>query len=147
MLNKTLIGHVLDPVELPVEEGRLKFLAKALGQTNPVYSDLDAARAAGYPHLPAPSIFPFMLEVDALDLMEFMKLVGQDLKKLLHGEQAFEYHHPICADDRITTVKTITDVFEKKNGALEFLISENTFTNQDGILCATTRTSYVFRNA
>ncbi len=47
MLNKTLIGHVLDPVELPVEEGRLKFLAKALGQTNPVYSDLDAARAAG----------------------------------------------------------------------------------------------------
>ena len=147
MIDKKFIGHTLDPVELPVEEERLKFIARVLGQTDPVYFDPEAARAAGYPHLPAPSTFPFMLEVDALDLMEFMKLVGKDLKQLLHGEQAFEYHHPICADDRITTVKTITDVFEKKNGALEFLISENTFTNQDGILCATTRTSYVFRNA
>ena len=146
MLNKTLIGHVLDPVELPVEEGRLKFLAKALGQTDPVYSDLDAARAAGYPHLPAPPTFPFMLEVDALDLVDFMALVGQDLKKLLHGEQSFAYHHPICAGDRITTVKKITDIFDKKNGMLEFLVSENTFTNQAGILCAATRTNYVFRN-
>lgn len=147
MIDKNLIGHSLAPVELPVEEGRLKFLAKALGQTDPIYTDVETARAAGYSNLPAPPTFPFMLEVDALDLMDFMKFVGQDLKKLLHGEQGFEYHHPICAGDRITTVKTITDIFDKKDGALEFLVSENTFTNQDGVLCATSRTSYVFRNA
>ena len=88
-----------------------------------------------------------MLEVDALDLVDFMALVGQDLKKLLHGEQSFAYHHPICAGDRITIVKTIPDIFDKKNGMLEFLVSENTFTNHAGILCAAARTNYVFRSA
>lgn len=39
---------------LPIERGRLAFFAKATGETNPVYSDIDAARAAGYADLPAP---------------------------------------------------------------------------------------------
>ncbi|MGA1597473.1 MAG: MaoC family dehydratase N-terminal domain-containing protein [bacterium] len=147
MIDKKLIGHVFAPVELPVEEGRLKFVAKALGQTDPVYTDRQAAQAAGYPNLPAPPTFPFMLEADALDLMGFCEFLGQDLGRLLHAEQSYTYHQPICAGDRITFVKTIREIFDKKNGALEFVISDNTLTNQDGVLCAESRTNYVFRNA
>lgn len=147
MIDKNLIGHRFDPVVLPVEAGRLRFVAKALGQTDPVYTDVAVAQAAGYRNLPAPPTFPFMLEADALDLRAFCEALGQDLKRLLHAEQSYTYHQPICAGDEITFVKTLTEIFDKKNGALEFVISDNTLTNQDGVLCAESRTNYVFRNA
>ncbi len=64
MIDKNLIGHEFEAVTLPVEEGRLRFVAKSIGETNPVYSDPEAARKAGHPALPAPPTFVFMLEVD-----------------------------------------------------------------------------------
>ncbi|HIO84209.1 MAG TPA: MaoC family dehydratase, partial [Deltaproteobacteria bacterium] len=134
------------PVTVPVEEWRLKFLAKSLGETRGIYSDPDAAKAAGLPGLLAPPTFPFMLEIDALDLEKFMSLLGESLEKLLHGEENFSYYAPIYAGDKITVRKTITDIVDKKEGTLQFVISDNTFTNQDGIVVAETRTNYVFRH-
>ena len=49
MIEKKHIGHEFSPVTVPVEEGRLKFLAKALGMTQEIYTDPDAAEAAGLP--------------------------------------------------------------------------------------------------
>ena len=45
--------------------GRLRFFAKAIGETDPVYTDDAAARDAGYPDLPAPPTFLFAAELDA----------------------------------------------------------------------------------
>ena len=39
-----------------------------------------------------------------------------------------------------------TDIIDKKEGALQFVISENTFTNQAGEIVAETRTNYVFNH-
>jgi len=72
MIDKNLIGHEFEAVTLPVEEGRLRFVAKSIGETNPVYSDPEAARKAGHPALPAPPTFVFMLEVDAVDLQDLV---------------------------------------------------------------------------
>ena len=36
MIDKNLIGHEFEAVTLPVEEGRLRFVAKSIGETNPV---------------------------------------------------------------------------------------------------------------
>jgi acyl dehydratase len=87
-----------------------------------------------------------MLEIDALDLVDFMSVLGETLDKLLHGEENFNYYAPIYAGDSITVCKKITDIVDKKDGALQFVISDNTFTNQDGIIVADTRTNYVFRH-
>ena len=146
MIDKKHIGYEFPPVTVPVEEWRLKFLAKSLGETRGIYSDPDAAKAAGLPGLLAPPTFPFMLEIDALDLEKFMSLLGESLEKLLHGEENFSYYAPIYAGDKITVRKTITDIVYKKEGTLQFVISDNTFTNQDGIVVAETRTNYVFRH-
>ena len=59
MIEKKHIGYEFSPVTVPVEEGRLKFLAKALGMTQKIYTDPDAAEAAGpvsYTHLTLPTI-------------------------------------------------------------------------------------------
>jgi hypothetical protein len=80
-----------------VEKGRLKFFAKAIGQTDPVYTDEAAARAAGHPGLPVPPTFLFCLEMDAPDPAAIRNLLGMDYRKLLHGEQGFTYHaHGLC---------------------------------------------------
>ncbi len=146
MIDKKHIGYEFEPVTLTVEEGRLKFLAKALGESKDIYCSPKAAKAAGLPGLLAPPTFPFMLEIDALDLEDFMDMLGESLQKLLHGEQNFTYHAPIYAGDKITVGKKLTDLVDKKGGALQFLISENTFTNQEGVLVAESRTNYVFRH-
>ena len=49
MIDKNHIGYEFLPVTVPVEEGRLKFLAKALGETGDIYTNPDAAIAAGLP--------------------------------------------------------------------------------------------------
>ena len=146
MIDKNLIGHEFEAVTLPVEEGRLRFVAKSIGETNPVYSDPEAARKAGRPALPAPPTCVFMLEVDAVDLQDLVSFFGCKLGQLLHGEQGFVYHAPIYAGDRITVKKKVTDIYDKKNGKLEFIITENDFINQDGVKVAETRTNYVIRN-
>ena len=146
MIDKKLIGHEFDPVILPVEEGRLKFVAKAIGETNPVYSNLDAAKAEGHPSIPAPPTFAFMLEIDALNLDEIMAFFGKDTKQLLHGEQGFFYHAQIYAGDRITVSKKVKDIYDKKDGKLEFIVTENRFFNQNEIKVAETVTNYVIRN-
>ena len=146
MIDKKKIGYKFLPVTVPVEEGRLKFLSKALGETREIYINPDAAKAAGLPGLLAPPTFPFMLEIDALDLVSFMSLLGETLVKLLHGEENFRYYKPIYAGDKITVCKKITDIIDKKEGKLQFVFSENTFTNQDGESVAETITNYVFRH-
>ena len=146
MIDKNLIGHEFEAVTLPVEEGRLRFVAKSIGETNPVYSDPEAAQKAGHPALTAPPTFVFMLEVDAVDLQDLVKFFGCKLGQLLHGEQGFVYHAPIYAGDRITVKKKVADIYDKKNGKLEFIITENDFINQDGVKVAETRTNYVIRN-
>ena len=146
MIDKNLIGHEFEPVTLPVEEGRLRFVAKSIGESNPVYSDPEEARKAGYPALPTPPTFVFMLEVNAVDLQDLVSFFGCKLGQLLHGEQSFVYHAPIYAGDRITVKKKVVDIYDKKNGKLEFIITENDFVNQDGVKVAKTRTNYVIRN-
>ena len=49
MIEKKHIGHEFSPVILPVEEGRLKFLAKTLGMTQGIYT------AVSYTHLTLPT--------------------------------------------------------------------------------------------
>lgn len=87
MIDRRFIGHVMPTFSVDVEKGRLKFFAKAIGQTDPVYTDEDAARAAGHPGLPVPPTFLFCLEMDAPDPAAIRNLLGMDYRTLLHGEQ------------------------------------------------------------
>jgi acyl dehydratase len=73
--------------------------------------------------------------------------MGVDLARLLHGEQQFEYFADICAGDVITLQSTVTDIYDKKGGALEFAVEETTATNQNGELVAKTIQTLVMRNA
>lgn len=146
MIDRKYIGTELPKAVLEIEKGRLRFFAKAIGETDPIYTDETAAKAAGYPSLPAPPTFIYAAELDAGTLEPAMKALGIDLTRTLHGEQHFTYHGPICAGDTITVESKITDIYDRKNGALEFVVRESVVTNQQGKRVAEMRNVLVVRH-
>lgn len=146
MISKDHIGVQSEPRAIDVEAGQLKFFAKATGQTDPVYCDEAAAKAAGHPAIPAPPTFAISLAAGAPPQRGTLESMDVDMRRILHGEQSFTYHHMIYAGDRITLVTTTSDIYAKKGGALEFIVQDTTATNQNGILCTEFRTVVVVRN-
>ncbi|QJQ10700.1 MaoC family dehydratase [Pseudomonas putida] len=145
MADKSLIGRSLGITTAEVEKGRLRFFAKAIGETDPVYTDEAAAKAAGYRSLPVPPTFLMCLGGEGRDVTEQLNLYGFDLGRILHAEQEFIYHKPAVAGDILTFDSKVVDVYEKKGGALQFVVNELRVTNQDGEHVADIRCSLVQR--
>ena len=146
MIDKKHIGRTFPASQAEVEKGRLRFFAKAIGETSPVYTDEAAARAAGYTSLPVPPTFLFSLEMEQPDPFAWIAEVGMDLTRILHGEQSFSYHQPVCAGDTLTFASRIEDIYDKKNGALSFVVRAIKVTNQHGDHVADLRSSIAHRN-
>lgn len=140
------IGTDLTPQEVTIERGRLRLFAKATGQTDRVYSDVDAARAAGHPDLPVPPTFLFGLELDRDDAFAFLTDLGVDLRRILHGEQKFVYYSPVHAGETLTVRPRITDVYSKRGGALEFLVKQTSVARTDGTVVAELESTIVVQN-
>ena len=132
MIPRDFIGLKVDPFTVPVEASRLRFFAKATGQTDPVFTDDAAARAAGHPGLPVPPTFLFCLEMDSPNPGALRDLLDLPVPKVLHGEQRFTYHAMAFAGDTLTFQQRIADIYAKKGGLLEFVVRETRVTNQHG---------------
>ncbi|WP_448680852.1 MaoC family dehydratase N-terminal domain-containing protein [Pseudomonas nicosulfuronedens] len=146
MADKSLIGRSTGVTVSEVEKGRLRFFAKAIGETDPVYFDEEAARAAGYRSLPVPPTFLLCLESEGRNPQAIVEeVMGFDLGRILHAEQEFDYHRMAFAGDVLTFETRIADVYEKKGGALQFVVQETRVTNQDGEHVADIRCSLVQR--
>ncbi len=135
----------IDPVTVTIERGRLVFFAKATGQADPVYSDVDAARAAGHPDLPVPPTFFFGMELESPDPFRYLSALGVDLRRVLHGEQAFTYRALVHAGQTVTLYPRIVDAYTKKGGALEFLV-KRTDVVRDGVGVAEAVATIVVQN-
>lgn len=146
MIDRNIIGMVFPPLRVTAEAGQLRFFAKAIGETDPIYFDAAAARDAGYADLPAPPTFLFAAELDSGASDQLLADLGIPLAKLLHGEQGFVYHRPACVGDTVTVQSTVTDLYAKKNGALEFVVKTSVATNQHGERVAELRTVLVCRH-
>jgi acyl dehydratase len=147
MLDKSKIGHEFEPVTFRVDEGRLRFFAKAIGETDPIHFDEAAAKAAGHRSVVATPTFVGCLEMDKPDPFEMVSVVGGDLSKALHGSQTFVYHHPVYAGDHITYKSRVKEIYDRKGGALEFVDVETEAFNQDGMLTAVIGQTVVIRNS
>jgi acyl dehydratase len=147
MIDRRYIGLVLPAFEVPVDAGRLRFFAKATGNTDPVHVDEAGARDAGHANLPVPPTFLFCLEMDQPNPGAMRELLGLDYRSLLHGEQHFRYHAMAHAGDRLRFEPRIADIYAKKGGALEFVVRETTVTNQHGALVAELKCLTVVRHA
>lgn len=144
------VGVISEPRFVEVEVGFLVFFAKATGETDPIYFDEAAARAAGHPAIPVPPTYFFSLHMSCPakrgDIFDAQNGIGVDMMKILHGEQGFTYHALAYAGDHLTITTTTEDIYARKGGALEFVVQTTRFEKDDGTLCAEARQLAVIRN-
>ncbi len=146
MIDRKHIGRKWSSLPVDVEKGRLRMFANAIGEKDPMYRDEAVAKKAGYRSLPAPPTFPITLETEAFDNREQLKELDIDIRRVLHGEQSFTYHGTICAGDQVRFETEIVDIYEKKGGALEFLVQDTRAFNQHDELLTELRRVLVVRN-
>ena len=144
------VGVESEPRTIEVERGFLKFFAQATGETNPIYFDEQAARAAGHPDLPVPPTYFFSLSINPRpkrgDIFDSEEGLGLSMSRILHGEQSFTYHRTVYAGETLTLRQKVADIYPKKGGALEFVVHETRFEGEGGALCAEMRVTTVVRN-
>ena len=122
MLNPENVGRKSEQRKIVVEHGQLKLFAKAVCETNPIYFDQDAAKAAGHRDILAPPTFGNCLKLLAPSIDLSYESLGIDYKRLLHAQEKIEAFQPIYAGDELTLVTEVIDMYEKKGGALQFLV-------------------------
>ena len=131
--------------ERVVERAELQAFAAAIGETDPMYLDPQAAVAAGHPDVPVPPTYFFSLELLAPRPFGYLDDLGIDIGSILHGSQQFTYHDLAHAGDRLVITSRLVDVFEKSAGALTFMVKESAFHRDEQLVAATSATVIVRR--
>jgi acyl dehydratase len=124
------IGKSWPAATFEVEAARIDHYADAVGETNPVYHDSQAARDAGFRDQVAPPMFCVVYSAPAMGPAIVDPEVGINLGAMVHGGQEFAWGEPVCAGDQITTVGTCVEIYEKDGKG--FYVFESVSTNQDG---------------
>ena len=146
-IDRKHIGHKFQAFSATVEAGKIRLFCKAIGEENPIHLDEAAAKAAGYRTIVAPPTFITAVTNDDPNKGGLLKLIEVNIGYILHGEQHYEYYAPIYVGDKLTCQQKITDIYEKKGGALWFVVSEIDVTGEGGKLVAKARSITVVRNA
>jgi acyl dehydratase len=136
------IGKVFPSVEYAVGREKVREFASAVGETNPLYFEPDAARQAGYADVVAPPMFAVVYASRAVVPALFDPEVGLNFAMMVHGSQEFVWGPLVVAGDDITTATTVKDIGER--GEMIFYVFESVSRNQRGeIVCTGTWTNIV----
>ncbi|MHB1468856.1 MAG: MaoC family dehydratase N-terminal domain-containing protein [Solirubrobacteraceae bacterium] len=129
-VNTKAIGKSYEPLTYAVGREKIREYARAVGETNPLHLDLDAARQAGYADLVAPPMFAVVYGMPAIAPAIFDPDVEINFAMLVHAGQAFEWGPLVVAGDEITTVATVKDVSESEGRG--YYVFETVSKRQDG---------------
>lgn len=101
---------------IPYEVSRVKIseFAEAIGDPNPAYRDVAAARRAGYPDVIAPPTFAVVVALPASVAAAREAFSGTGSPIVVHVEQRFEYSRPIRAGDVLRGESEVTSIREMR---------------------------------
>jgi acyl dehydratase len=109
---------------------KIREYALAVGETEPLYLDLDAARAAGHADLVAPPMFAVVYSNAPVVTALFDPELEIDFAMLVHAAQEFRWEQLVIAGDEITTTGSVKDISEK--AGMRFYVFETVSVNQRG---------------
>ena len=89
--------------------------AAAVGATDPVHTDVEAARTAGYADVIAPPTMAVIWEQRSSRAYVADPEAGIDYSRVVHGEESFAHHRPIVAGDELTAT-TRVDAIRQAGG-------------------------------
>lgn len=136
MADDSLTGRDLGTMTFPVDRSKVREFARSLGDPDPVYTDVEAARSAGFPDIPVPPTF-VVSSAHWREEDNMVATLGLDLRRVLHGECGWEYHGPVVVGDELTASRRVADVTTRegrRGGTMTMVSIETDFTNQRGEL-------------
>jgi len=142
-VDKSIIGTRGKPFTMPVEWGKVREFARSIRDSSPLYFDPEVAKkeCGG---IPVPVTFlqtaAFWQSADSSPTFSF------DIRRILHGEQEFEFFKPIFVGDTLTGVARVADIYEKaggRGGSMTFMVMEIDYTNQKGEKVAIARSTLI----
>ncbi len=154
---RALVGQRLgEPVSATLHAQEAERFAYAVGDTNPIYLDDAAARAAGYrARVVPPGFLIWALEpprpLAALREDGLWRDAGPPLRlhvsRVLYGGEEWEYRAPVYPGDTIRAETRLASLEEKTGGSGPFVLmtTEATYTNRAGEIVAIARGQRIVR--
>ena len=141
-MNTEAVGKTYPPTVYAVGREKIREYAFAVGETNPLHLDVEAARAAGYRDVVAPPMFAVVYSAPAMGPAIFDPDVGINFAMMVHGGQEFVWGPVVVAGDEITTTVSVQSIEERAGNG--FFVFESQSVNQDGEnVCTGTWTNIV----
>ena len=152
MLDQSFIGKKLPLIRYEVDASKIRELAMALGDDNPLFLDKDAAQTAGYPDIVAPLTFPTLFRFwggtpAGAETRTLLGEMGADMLRVLHGEEEYEYFGTLHPGDDITGELEIVSIDRKEgsSGAMDMVKTRATYRDQHGDVKVVARATMVVR--
>lgn len=102
-------GYVTDTVAITVTRDNIRHYCEAIGEENPIFHNLEAARNAGYADLVLPATYPTLF----WQSINIPWLANQS--PMIQTEQKFEYREALTANQAYTCQITVLKVRQKGN--------------------------------
>jgi acyl dehydratase len=143
-LDESFTGRVYPPqTSYEVSREKIREFADAIGDQNPVYRDVEAAKAAGHPDVIAPPTFLTIINLASINAIVTDPELGLDYSRMVHGDQGFTHTRPVIAGD-VLQVTTHIDAIMTRAGN-DFINLRAEITDADGAHIATTKAQLVVR--
>ena len=141
-MNTSAVGKTFAPTVYAVGREKIREYAHAVGETNPLHLDPDAARAAGHRDVVAPPMFCVVYSSPSVAPALFDPEVGINFAMMVHGGQEFVWGPLVVAGDEITTTVSVKSIEQRAGNG--FYVFESRSVNQDGeTVCTGTWTNIV----
>jgi acyl dehydratase len=155
-----LIGQTVDVSVFEVEKESIRRFADAVGDPNPLYWDEEYAKKSRFGSIIAPPGFLSSLWFSGRSVKWGRKerlseslgppvvmdaLARAGYKRILDTGMDYEFFEPVKAGDDVRSVCVVKEIMERsgKEGKVAFLITETSYTNQDGKIVARARSTTV----
>jgi acyl dehydratase len=127
MADASHVGLVIDEVDFPVEEGKVREFALASGDGDHGAVPLTFATVAGHWR----------------DQAAMVEKLGLDLRRIVVGGSEWEYHAPVAIGDRLRGRRVVRGVEAKKGGAMTLITLETRLHRSDGALAVVQRDTVI----
>jgi acyl dehydratase len=136
------VGRRYDALLYAVGREKVREYAHAVGETEPLYFSVEAARAAGYADVVAPPMFAVVYGGQAMTPALFDPALQINFAMLVHGSQEFRWDRLVVAGDEISTTVEVRQISSR--GGLGFYVFETRSLNQRGeTVCVGTWTNII----
>lgn len=144
---KQLLGQKEPPIVFKVEEGAIQRYASAVGDSNPLYNDVEYAAQSRWGRVMAPPGFtgwPMAAGFDIFKLFEKLAKAGAPMG-LLDGGIEYDFLAPVGAGDVLVAEIKIASIEgrETKMGPTMVTTLESTYTNQRGAMVLVARNTFL----